>query len=113
MSYHIEWRLVEYTRPDGGSPFAEWFSRLDAVTAARLTLALVRLSQGNASHVKALGQGLHELKADFGPGYRVYFVREFGAILLLLGAGTKRHQARDIATARQRLKEHRSRQSGE
>jgi len=56
----------------GRSPFAEWFSVLDAVTAARVDRYIRRLEVGNFGAAKPLGEGLFELRLDFGPGYRVY-----------------------------------------
>jgi putative addiction module killer protein len=81
------------------SPFAEWFKELDAVTAARVDRHIRRLEVGNFGSVKALQEGVSELKMDFGPGYRVYFGREGKTIIILLGGGSKRHQNADIAAA--------------
>jgi len=65
--------LVEYLDEKGRSPFEIWFNKINAQAAAKVTTALVRLEGGNTSNVKSLGSGVHELKIDFGPGYRVYF----------------------------------------
>jgi len=73
---------------------------LDDVAAAKVDIALNRLTQGNVSRVKAVGTGVHELKIDFGPGYRVYFGWDGSALIVLLGGGTKKHQQRDISKAR-------------
>jgi len=58
-----------------------------------------RLSLGNAGDAKAVGQGVLELRIDYGPGYRVYFVRRGDTVIVLLAGGDKRTQARDINTA--------------
>ncbi len=93
----------EYTEA-GGSPFAEWFDGLDAVTAARVDRYIRRLEAGNFSAAKPLREGVFELRLDFGPGYRVYYGREGRAIIVLLGGGSKRRQDADIAAAVERWK---------
>lgn len=89
---------------DGRSLFADWFNSLDAVTAARVDKYVRRLEAGNFGSVKALQQGVFELKMDFGPGYWVYFGRDGKTIIILLGGGSKRRQSADIATAIERWK---------
>lgn len=96
--------LREYLDPAGRSPFARWFERLEPGSAARVTSALYRLAAGNLAHVKSAGEGLLELKIDFGPGYRVYFGRRGAREVILLGGGTKSSQSRDIAAAKARWK---------
>lgn len=66
----------EYEDAEGSSPFAAWFGALDAVAAAKVTVALARMGQGNLSNVKGVGEGVLEYRIDFGPGYRVYFGRD-------------------------------------
>ena len=95
--------IREYTEA-GRSPFAEWFERLDAVTAARVDRYIRRLEAGNFGAAKALREGVFELRLDFGPGYRVYFGREGRTIIILLGGGSKRRQEVDIAAAVERWK---------
>ncbi len=68
----------------------------------RLTTALLRLSAGNRSNVKSVGQGVNELKVDFGPGYRVYFGWDGLQLVILLGGGTKKRQQADIVEAQKR-----------
>ena len=80
----------EYQDTAGHSPFAAWFDVLDATAAAKVTVALVRIGQGNLSNVKGVGEGVLEYKLDFGPGYRVYFGRDGEALIILLAGGTKR-----------------------
>ena len=60
-----------------------------------------RLERGNPEDAKALGRGLHELRIDYGPGYRVYFAYRGAAVVILLCAGDKDTQARDIRRARE------------
>jgi putative addiction module killer protein len=91
-------KVVEYLKA-GVSPFAEWFSGLDAFAAAKVTVALYRLEQGNLSNVKSVGKGLSEYKIDFGPGYRIYFGQEGDELVILLGGGSKKTQVKDIRIA--------------
>ena len=91
--------LLLYVSAEGGSPFEDWFSRLDAAAAAKITVAMGRLEQGNLSGVKGVGQGVQEYRLDWGPGYRIYFGRDGDAVVLLLIGGTKQRQQRDIEAA--------------
>ena len=92
--------IVEYVDLAGRRPFGKWFGRLDAVAAARVTAALVRLSQGSWAQVKLVGAGVHELRVEFGPGYRVYLGTDGPNIVILLAGGTKSGQQQDIARAK-------------
>ena len=92
----------EYMDEDGTSPFGEWFVDLDAVVAARITVVLARIGQGNLSNVKGVGQGVLECRLDFGPGYRVYFGRDGDVLIILLAGGTKKRQQHDIEAAQSR-----------
>ena len=91
--------LRYYLAGNGQSPFEEWFSRLGLAAGAKVSVALVRLEQGNLSNVKAVGEGVLEYRIDWGPGYRVYFGRDGAVLAILLTGGTKRRQQRDIETA--------------
>jgi len=88
-----------YVRADGQSPFEKWFLDLDAEAAAKVTVAIGRLGQGNLSNVKTVGAGVLEYRIDWGPGYRIYFGRDGATLVILLTGGTKRRQQRDIETA--------------
>jgi len=92
----------EYLEEDGVSPFAQWFSGLDATAAAKITIVLARIEQGNLSNVKGVGAGVLEYRLDFGPGYRVYFGRDGDTLVLLLAGGTKKRQQDDIKAAQAR-----------
>ena len=91
--------LVQYTDARGRVPFEQWLQSLDPGVRVRVLSATVRLGAGNLSSTKSVGQGVLELRMDFGPGYRVYFGRDGAALILLLGGGTKRRQQKDIAAA--------------
>ena len=101
--------LREYLDGNGASPFAEWFDRLDAVVAARITVVLSRLGQGNLSNVNGVGDGVLEYRQDAGPGYRVYFGRDGEVLVILLAGGTKRRQQQDIESAHSRWTDYKRR----
>ena len=90
-----------YLTAGGESPFGSWFSDLDAAAAAKVTVALVRLEQGNTSNAKGVGEGVLEYRIDWGPGYRVYFGRDGETLVILLTGGTKQRQQRDIERAKE------------
>lgn len=80
--------------------YANWFSRLrDRQARARIDVRIRRLSLGNPGDVKAVGQGVSELRINYGPGYRVYFIQRGETVIVLLAGGDKRTQSRDIETA--------------
>ena len=92
-------KIQQYLGSDGKSPFERWFDGLDESAAARVLTTITRLELGNFSSVKGVGAGVFESRIDFGPGLRVYFGKDGAAIVILLGGGTKKRQARDIADA--------------
>ena len=94
----MNYRVVELLLEDGSSPYADWFATLDPVAAAKITVAKVRIAQGNLSNVDWF-RGIGEYKIDWGPGYRVYFGRDGLAVIVLLCGGDKRKQDADIRKA--------------
>ncbi len=102
-------RIIEYLSPDGTSPFAAWFDRLDPQAAAKINTALIRMEMGNLSNAKSVGLGVQECRIDWGPGYRIYFGREGDMLVILLAGGTKQRQQRDIADASMRWQDYRKR----
>jgi putative addiction module killer protein len=78
----------EYNDQNGKSPFGDWFEDLNAQAAAKVTVALTRLANGNVSNVKSVGAGVLEYRIDFGPGYRIYFGKDGERIVILLAGGT-------------------------
>ena len=91
--------LRYYLTPTGQSPFESWFTSLNNQAAAKVTVALARLEQGNHSNTKSVGEGVHEYRIDWGPGYRVYFGRDGETLVILLTGGTKQRQQKDITAA--------------
>jgi putative addiction module killer protein len=65
----------------------------------RILIRLRRVSLGNFGDAKPVGEGVSELRVDYGPGYRVYFLRRGETLVVLLGGGDKRTQSRDIQRA--------------
>ena len=93
--------LEEYITPEGQSPFGDCLNGLsDRKARARVRVRLDRLSLGNFGDCRSLSAGLHELRIDYGPGYRVYLGEIGNRVVLLLTGGTKRTQQRDIGQAR-------------
>jgi putative addiction module killer protein len=86
--------------------FMEWRAGLrDAVARKRIGARIDRLSFGNFGDAKSVGEGVSELRLDFGPGYRIYFVQRGDVLVILLCGGDKSTQARDIAKAKQMAQE--------
>lgn len=98
MSRTIE--FIEYQDENGFSPFAKWFNELDAIAAVKVRVYMTRVELGNYSNVEAIGNGLSEIKIDYGPGYRVYFRQEKEMLLLLLGGSSKKGQQKAIDAAK-------------
>jgi putative addiction module killer protein len=80
-------RVEEYIRPDGSSPNGEWFDRLKAQVAAKVTTAKLRMELGNTSNVKWFA-GIGECVIDRGPGYRIYLAKDGESPIVLFGGGT-------------------------
>jgi putative addiction module killer protein len=89
--------LIEIRQTD---IFAAWFAGLrDRQARARITARIRRLSLGNPGDVRPVGHGVSEMRIDYGPGYRVYFVQRGEVLVILLCGGDKRTQNRDVARA--------------
>jgi putative addiction module killer protein len=93
--------LRNYQSDLGVEPFQEWLRDLrDGKGRGIIRTRLNRLLEGNFSNCEPVGEGVHELKIDFGPGYRVYFGVDANLVILLTG-GDKDTQPRDIARAKE------------
>ena len=80
--------------------FAKWLDGLHDIRArARILVRIERLSSGNPGDVKAVGEGVSELRINYGPGYRVYYKKRGQKVIVLLAGGDKGTQAKDIETA--------------
>ncbi len=98
--------IREYVDRHARSPFREWLDGVDQTARARIQARLLRVELGNLGDHKSVGGGVHELRLDFGPGFRLYFGRDGQTIVLLLIGGTKATQARDIRRARDYWREY-------
>lgn len=80
--------------------FAKWIDSLHDIRArARILARVERLATGNPGNVKAVGEGVSEMRIDYGPGYRVYYKQHGRSMVILLAGGDKSTQDRDIKTA--------------
>src|ERR1700677_278642 len=86
--------------------FLKWLRDLRDVRArARIQIRIDRLSLGNPGDATPVGEGVSEMRIDYGPGYRVYFARRGKALVVLLCGGNKQTQDEDIARAKTLAKE--------
>ncbi|HEX3130233.1 MAG TPA: type II toxin-antitoxin system RelE/ParE family toxin [Thermoanaerobaculia bacterium] len=86
--------------------FEAWFANLrDRMARVRIDIRIRRLSLGNYGDVRPVGEGVSELRIDYGPGYRVYFVQRGQSLVVLLAGGDKSTQSRDIERALELAKE--------
>ena len=89
--------MIEIRQTD---EYVTWFDRLrDNMAKTRILIRIRRVSLGNFGDVKPVGEGVSELRIDYGAGYRVYFIRKGETLVVLLGGGDKRTQSRDIQRA--------------
>ena len=80
--------------------FVAWFRGLrDRQARARIMVRIDRLALGNPGDARPVGEGVSEPRIDYGPGYRVYFVRRGTEVVILLAGGDKRTQSQDIRIA--------------
>lgn len=104
------YRIEHYVTPGGVDLFARWIGRLrDRKAAAKVLTRIDRLAQGNWGDYRALDRGVFELRIDWGPGYRVYAARAGKAVVLLLCAGDKTTQSKDIENAKAYLRDYQTR----
>ena len=97
-SFTLEYYITE----SGKIPFKDWLEGLKDINArAKVRISLDRIRLGNFGHAKSVGNGVYELKIDYGPGYRVYYASAGKTIILLLLGGDKASQGKDIARAKE------------
>ena len=86
---------------NGQEPFTNWLSKLDKKIQDRIMERLDRIKHGNLGDYKNLGDGIYELRFFFNSGYRIYFGKEGNTIIIILCAGDKSSQSKDIEKAKQ------------
>jgi len=92
--------IRHYLTTSGRDPYQEWVDKLKDLTGRiAIQRRVDRVAEGNFGDHKPLQEGVHELRIDMGPGYRVYYAMESATIVLLLCGGIKRTQDADIKRA--------------
>jgi len=98
----LEQELRIYRLPNGRVPFLDWLRNLrDQRAQQKIQIRLNRVRLGNFGDARAVGDGVQELKIDYGPGYRVYFGQIGNDLVILLCGGDKSTQDEDIQEAKQ------------
>jgi putative addiction module killer protein len=105
-------QIKEYIKEDGSNPYQKWFNSLDAIAAAKITVAKARLELGNTSNIKWF-DGFGEYRIDWGAGYRIYLAQDGQQLIILFGGGTKKSQQKDIHAAKKLFTEYKSRKKQE
>ncbi|BFM04870.1 type II toxin-antitoxin system RelE/ParE family toxin [Halioxenophilus aromaticivorans] len=102
--------IHEYTDSQGKSPYADWLRGLrDNRAKAKIIMRVDKMELGLFGDVEPIGEGLSELRIDYGPGYRVYYGKEGQQVFLLLCGGDKSTQSKDIKKAKLYWKDHKRR----
>ena len=98
MGVSYSWHMIELIKTD---VFDRWLTELRDIRArARIEARIRRLSLGNPGDVKPVGEGISEMRIDYGPGYRVYYLKRGVVVVVLLCGGNKASQDRDIVMAK-------------
>ena len=99
-----------FVTEEGREPFNEWLASLnDPKVRAKIRVRLDRVSLGNFGDCHGVGEGVQELRMDYGSGYRIYLGQDGSTIVLLLCGGDKSTQTKDIETAKRYWNEYRRR----
>ncbi len=94
--------ILLYTAANKKSPFEEWVKRLkDRKARAKINVRIARVRLGNFGDHKSVGEGVYELRIDYGPGYRVYYGKLGKTVVLLLCGGDKDSQVDNIKKAKE------------
>ena len=112
-SLHVEsfpYTLEYYLTEEGEKPFKEWLDGLkDIMARQKIRIRLDRVRLGNLGKNRSVGEGVYELKIDYGSGYRVYYGLDRKTVVLLLLGGDKSSQRKDITRARTYWEDHKRR----
>lgn len=102
-----EQRIIIFRKGDGKQPFRTWLDGIrDQRAVRKIEARVARVRLGNFGDSKPVGEGVIELRIDYGPGYRAYFGRDGDTIVVLLCGGDKGTQDKDIELAKQYWKEY-------
>lgn len=94
-------KIQHYITSHGKSAFQGWFRALkDANAKLKITKRLTQAKYGNFGDTKPVGKGVHEMRVDYGPGYRIYYANDGETVILLLIGGDKKTQDEDIKQAK-------------
>lgn len=97
VASRLQLGMVEIRKTD---EYTKWIDGLrDLQARARIQARVERLRCGNPGDVEPVGSGVSEMRIDYGPGYRVYFIKRGEVLIVLLAGGDKRTQSKDIKTA--------------
>ena len=111
MTEHYD--ITVYETENRKEPYTEWVESLDQNASIRIDARLTRIEKnGNMGDCEPVGDGVFELKLDFGPGYRIYFGYETDKMLILLLGGYKKGQQKNIDKAREYWREYVSQKRG-
>lgn len=103
----MEIEIEFYVAPNGCCPFEDWVNGIrDVKTKTKILTRLDRLRLGNFGDCKNLGEGVSELRIDYGPGIRMYYSKIGNKVILLLCGGIKRSQDKDMKIAREYLQDY-------
>ena len=93
-------QVIYYTTIDGKCPYQDWYKKLDKSVRQQVDRRIDRLEEGNYGDYKRISNDLFELRFKIGSGYRIYFTESQDVIILILCAGDKSSQCKDIAKAK-------------
>lgn len=106
----MSFQIFIYETSRGKCPYNEWLKSLkDLQGKAKIRVRIDRLEMGNFGHCRNVGDGVYELKIDYGPGYRIYYGMIGRTCVLLLSGGTKRGQDSDIKRAKEYFADYKAR----
>jgi putative addiction module killer protein len=110
MAVLVEYSIQVYQTATGKCPYSAWLKDLiDLRAKAKIRVRIDRLQMGNFGQCEPVGDGVSELKIDFGPGYRIYFGMIGKTCVLLLTGGTKKTQSSDIKRAKEYFVDYKAR----
>ena len=107
----IELEVEIYETSNGRRPFEDWIKDIrETLTRAKILTRIDRLKMGNFGDCKTIQDGVSELRIHYGPGIRIYYGKIGNKLILLLCGGDKRSQGKDIAKAKEYLKDFQSKE---